>query len=998
MARKPRSIGVPPPVAARTEFKCLVFTDLHVSARTLDRAIRVLREVGEHAEARKAMIVCLGDFWDLRGVLNVRQVDAVLREIEQWSRPAVFIPGNHDQVTLDGLIHGIRIFSPFPSIRIADELILDELHELAFVPWRELDNAQEEIFSRIPAGWTVFGHAEVTGAIANSGKPAAGKVGLTTIETRARACYLGHYHKRQLLGDRTYYIGSPFEMDFGERNEPHGIALITNEQVAPTFFDIGNEFPKHFVLDWPFAAKDAAEIRAMDIVEARAPLSVLDSTEFDTVLAKVKAEDVRRIPTPERSAVEKAPHFALTLDGALTEFVAQQSAEADVHDQDLVEDVSDEQLLALGRELLGLVPDAKVIVPAGHDVRFTKAVITDFMAVRGQLIIPLEKRGLVLLRGRQGVGKTSIVDAIFWALYGSTSPRKAGVQNAGLKADEVVNDAAERTTVSVSFTIDDKPATVHRTKKRGKSPEIVIEYEGAPPAGISDQQLHVQHLIGLSHELGRLCVYLGQGAVANFLTDGDKRRKEILSTAFNLGACTEALKLVRAKLKDIVVRHERVKLEISSDQRALAALKETDYTSVINEFEERRTAAKHGASQAGEQAKQLVGTIDEALAQEANWLSTKEQHNAHLGTLMKSFGQVVAGAVPPEKIQRIGALQAERGLLERDRAKVTQELTRMIESRGNQTAVCAACKRPLDAPAVEGHILDLELKVRQFDQGIKSCETQVRAINTDIAEAESRIGERRASIEAEIEASREALAKCDAAMNQFTRLRENRKSAQEKLGEARARWLHHDGEINPWAAKQKEHEQRIGSLEATIARHETDLVTVGKERNSYGFWEQGFSQSGIPVLVLRLAIHELQTYANAFMSRLSEGRIWSSLRIDGEDLVIDFFKRGNDGVVRERSYLQLSGGERRCAELAFSPFALSEMIFARTGVRIGTLIIDEVTTHLGAEEKTIVCRILRELDRETVLVIDHDVTVRGEFDNTLEVTAAPDGRLTLERV
>lgn len=76
------------------------------------------------------------------------------------------------------------------------------------------------------------------------------------------------------------------------------------------------------------------------------------------------------------------------------------------------------------------------------------------------------------------------------------------------------------------------------------------------PEGVLDQQNLVNNIVGLDFDTWRMCVYLGQGispdvlavdnlqlasqrydagAVSNFVTDADKRRKELLSRALNLG-------------------------------------------------------------------------------------------------------------------------------------------------------------------------------------------------------------------------------------------------------------------------------------------------------------------------------------------------------------------------------------------------------------------------------------------------------------------------------
>ena len=45
-------------------------------------------------------IVFLGDFWHIRGALNVEILNRVMKCLQKWTQPVIMIPGNHDQVTL----------------------------------------------------------------------------------------------------------------------------------------------------------------------------------------------------------------------------------------------------------------------------------------------------------------------------------------------------------------------------------------------------------------------------------------------------------------------------------------------------------------------------------------------------------------------------------------------------------------------------------------------------------------------------------------------------------------------------------------------------------------------------------------------------------------------------------------------------------------------------------------------------------------------------------
>ena len=86
----------------------ILFSDLHVKSSTIDCCESVLALVHEAAVKRDAGIIFLGDFWHIRGSLNVELLNRVLSSLGKWTQPVVMIPGNHDQVTLGGAVHALE--------------------------------------------------------------------------------------------------------------------------------------------------------------------------------------------------------------------------------------------------------------------------------------------------------------------------------------------------------------------------------------------------------------------------------------------------------------------------------------------------------------------------------------------------------------------------------------------------------------------------------------------------------------------------------------------------------------------------------------------------------------------------------------------------------------------------------------------------------------------------------------------------------------------------
>ncbi len=85
---------IEPPMLHRQVKKWIIFSDLHVKGSSIDNCEQVLHEVHLAAVARQAGIIFLGDFWHVRGAINVDLLNRVLLSLKQWTQPVIMIPGD----------------------------------------------------------------------------------------------------------------------------------------------------------------------------------------------------------------------------------------------------------------------------------------------------------------------------------------------------------------------------------------------------------------------------------------------------------------------------------------------------------------------------------------------------------------------------------------------------------------------------------------------------------------------------------------------------------------------------------------------------------------------------------------------------------------------------------------------------------------------------------------------------------------------------------------
>ncbi len=216
---------VEPPSIHKNTKKWIIFSDLHVKSTSIETCEEVLALVHEEALKKQAGIMFLGDFWHVRGNLDVELLNRVLRSLGKWTQPVIMIPGNHDQVTLGGAVHSLEpLLYAFKSEQIF--MISEPVVCMGalWVPYRRDPLLMKSI---LKAGGecrdvtTVYCHADVKGAYMNDGMRS--KEGLEISSFPANLpIYSGHFHKPHTMTkgrSSIRYVGSPYQTSLSEASQ-----------------------------------------------------------------------------------------------------------------------------------------------------------------------------------------------------------------------------------------------------------------------------------------------------------------------------------------------------------------------------------------------------------------------------------------------------------------------------------------------------------------------------------------------------------------------------------------------------------------------------------------------------------------------------------------------------------------------------------------------------------------------------------------------------------
>ncbi|HSF17050.1 MAG TPA: SMC family ATPase [Vicinamibacteria bacterium] len=163
-------------------------------------------------------------------------------------------------------------------------------------------------------------------------------------------------------------------------------------------------------------------------------------------------------------------------------------------------------------------------------MRPTRLELEGFTAYREYTVLDFEGAELFVLTGPTGSGKSSLIDAMTFALYGSV----ARYGNPNL-VHPVISQGKLEARVRFDFALGDDRFSAVRVVRRGlrggaTTREARLESNGRVLAGSAEEVTRkVRELLGLNFDQFTTCVVLPQGEFARFLHEKPAERQDLLT-------------------------------------------------------------------------------------------------------------------------------------------------------------------------------------------------------------------------------------------------------------------------------------------------------------------------------------------------------------------------------------------------------------------------------------------------------------------------------------
>lgn len=659
-------------------------------------------------------------------------------------------------------------------------------------------------------------------------------------------------------------------------------------------------------------------------------------------------------------------------------------------------------------------------------MKFIKIKAKNFLSFK-ELELDLDNRGLILLTGKNlddksgtfdknGIGKSSLVASIFYALFGETPD--------GRSADAIINkDAKKNASVELTLEVSGNTYVIARGRKKNVL-SITLNGEPMEFSTMKETQANIEQIIGIPEEVFRTTLFFDGHYTTPFSEMTDKQKKEFLSAIVDLSIYSKAHDKTKEEIKETKAQIASVDSNITiaseSSKRELENVSRLRTTK--EQYEHNLTTAQATLDNYDDQNYQTLSNNLLEASKELEYVSAYKTTNTAQNALREAL----------TASQSLSSELAELQSKQRELVAHVENLKSVMKSKMDMVKQY----EQLNQSAYTKDNLVASYNYGANGSSVDAIDAIIPSGATNL-ETVAKLKEELANLIAEYKSTDtsvydqpivEATAKQDEARQAVQKLQEEANKEIEDNNTLNSRYQMANNKVNQIKEQIRNEEQAKKNLESQVTSAKSSLELVNQQLASYGDVSTdnaesviedlqakkqtlatnlvnlekvlgAFSDRGIKSHVLDLVTPTLNEGVNKYLGTLTGGAInvefsTQSRKADGTlsdkfDISVTY----NGDVM---SYNALSSGEKRRVDVAIS-LALQDMVIQRYGADVNLLAYDELFESLDATGAENVVELLKSRIEKvgTIIVVSHNEDLKPLFDNSLEVIKK-DGVSTLK--
>lgn len=567
--------------------------------------------------------------------------------------------------------------------------------------------------------------------------------------------------------------------------------------------------------------------------------------------------------------------------------------------------------------------------------------------------------------GANGVGKSSILDALVWVFYGKTSR--------GQKAVDVANWTRDFPTVGACDFI--KHGTQYSITRTWDPVALTLQVGAGAPRKV--EQYEIDELLGVGFDLFLATTVFAQFGTS-FLARDKTDKLDTISKVLNLGGWLERSE--RAKNKEA----EQVNLLRTAEDRRVgyvASIAADEAT--LNEALKARQSWIDKQLRRGEFLVAQMITINTQLE---SLLESQEREEAQRGEAQEKLREGESELAKLDQTLRSVLIEVgEQHEKHKDHFEAERRLTHEIRTLDDLKGACPLCRQSVEVEHLEGVVAKLDKDADEHDRQILVAAQELERLNKKANLLRGQCRNRDAGnrlLYTTVERINTILANIGRDVRGVQTQHERTTTDLESYTE----------EANPHDSTCQRLTGRIGINRKRIESGDGDIQTIKERKAGYGYWKAEYK--ALRLWVCEGAMAEFSLCMHSAMDSLGLRGWQSRATLEKPNKSGKGSQRGFQVFIKSPSspdwvpWESWCGGETQRLLLA-GDTAFASLACGRMGVAPSIEVWDEPTRHLSPEGVRDLVDFLhtraRNTDRQLFLV-DHNTIESGQFAGTYTVT------------
>ncbi len=657
----------------------------------------------------------------------------------------------------------------------------------------------------------------------------------------------------------------------------------------------------------------------------------------------------------------------------------------------------------------------------------------NFMPYRDPAPLDFSGIHIACLAGDNGAGKSALLDAMTWALWGKARARRD---------DELIHQGQTEMSVEFTFALAGNTYRVVRQRKAGSRGAGALDLQIQTPEGrfrtlaeptMRETQNKITGLLKLDYDTFINSSFLLQNRADEFTVKTPAERKQVLSDILGLEQWEVYEERAKERVQQIATDIERIKAELDRIDEELA--QRPRYEAELSSARAAVIALGDRLRQAEEAWQRIqsdqrdAGHLDAQLVELATRVAQAERE---LSAVESDWSDAMTRSDADALRAQLAAVQAELQQLDaresaRDQARARKQalaeeaasLRGRNEQLGPETGPikervatlekatlpqCPTCGQTLSEKDRKRLVAQLNAEVEARRNQYRANAARLRAIADESAQAERDLNAADADLrqrpalqkrEAEWLAAVASAQEAQAAMQRLTQRRDQ---WQATLSADRARQAELSKQLNGLRAglgdavrvqaeleraRAEERaardrvvraEQQIASCDALAEQRKARLARRQQLADEKGLYEDlrvAFGKKGVPAMIIEAAIPEIEDEANILLSRITAGRM---------HVRFDTLRETVKGEAVETLDIKIAD------ELGTRPYenfsggeqfrvnfavriALSKLLARRAGAQLQTLVMDEGFGQLDASGRERLVEVINAIQNDFARIL-----------------------------